>query len=1132
MKSFGKEFLRSISRSRGRFIAIMVIAALGTGLFAGLQMTAPDMRLSADQYYDGTNCQDIRITTTLGVDDEMIEELGALEGVAVVVPERETDVAAVMGDVEYSLRVHSLDIEAAAASDTSDQVSAVSDDEDYVNRPILVEGEWPSESGECVIGADTVFDTPVEIGDTITFVQMADDSELGDTFETTTYTVTGFVRSSYYLCTSNLGSTTLGDGAVDDFIYIPEEDFVQDNPYTGAFLIVEGAAAEISGTDAYQEIIDEVAARIEDAEVELVTARYDRVVSDAQAEIDDAISEYEDGEEEAQNELEDAQAELEDAKGQLDDAEAELSDAEVELEDAAAELEVAEEELSTAEETLASTKAELEAAEEQIAAGESELEEAQAELAEAETEYEAGLAEYEEQEAAAYEELDAQQAQLDAAIASGLLDEASAAAAQAELDAAYEEAESQLAAAKAELDAAAEEIAAGQVELDAASEELAVSTQQVEDGWAAYDEAVSEYEAGVAEYEEGLAEYEAGLAEYEEGYAEYEEGLEEYEEGQADYDEAAAEVDEELADAWSQIEDAQDELDEVEVPELYQLDRTLNVGMASYNSDASRIANIANVFPLFFFLVAALVTLTTMTRMVDEERTQIGTYKALGYSNGKIVSKYLLYALIASGVGSAIGILILTQVLPYFIMNAYAIMYELPETLTPIDPAIAIGSTALCVGIVLAATAWAAVTTLRETPAALMSPPAPKAGKRILLERVGPLWSRVSFLWKVTCRNIFRYKKRLVMSLIGIAGCTALLLTGLGLNDAIDDILALQYEDDDCLFRYNYTVMLDDDISDKDLAAVEDELASDDDVSWSTQLRIENVVAKTDDYGNQAVTLTVPEDTDEFCEMVTLQNRTSGEELELADGSAVVSEKLAKRMGLSVGDTFTLYEQDAVGNPTGSGLTFTVGGICENYVYNYVYVTPADFEAAMGETYAVNYVYLRNEGDEEAQEGFTADLLDLEGVSIVTPMEDIVSYYRDSLKSVDAIVWILVISAAVLAFVVVYNLNNINIDERVREIATLKVLGFNKKEVNDYIFRETMVLAVLGAFIGLFFGIFLCSFVVQTAEVDIVMFGRTIHASSFAWSFALTLVFAGVVSLFMRRKLQRISMVESLKSVD
>ena len=565
------------------------------------------------------------------------------------------------------------------------------------------------------------------------------------------------------------------------------------------------------------------------------------------------------------------------------------------------------------------------------------------------------------------------------------------------------------------------------------------------------------------------------------------------------------------------------------------LDRSQSEGAATYHADTQRMDRLAAVFPTIFFLVAALVSLTTMTRTVEDDRQQIGTYKALGYGTARIAQKYLIYAGLAAGVGAVAGILLLSQVLPAIVTYAYSIIYVVPllRFPIPIDVPKALLAALIGVGVTLGATWAAVVSTLRETPAALMLPRAPKPGRRILLERVRPLWARLSFSWKVTFRNLFRYKRRLVMTVVGIGGCTALLLVGFGLHDSIWDIIDGQFGP---IVHYNATVGMDEGADELDVADTCDYLASQE--GTTTLVRVHEGMGQAEgpggtDEGKTRVTVVVPREADELSQAVTLRERVGKAPVAFDDDAVVVTEKLAGLQDVTVGDTLTVYDQDDVGNPTGPGHALTVTGVAENYVGNYVYVGRSAWARAGGEqspAFSTLLVSLTN--DPEARSAIADDLHGRDHVSTVVFTDETIEMYRNALSSVNLVVVVLTVSAAALALIVLYNLTSINVAERVREIASLKVLGFTRREVHAYVFREVALLAVLGDILGMLLGVWLEHFVVVTAEVDYVMFGREIHPASFAVSFALTLVFTALALLSMRGKLDRVDMVESLKSVD
>ena len=1114
--AFNKDILRSVTGSLGRFLAIAGIVALGAGFYSGLRMTAPDMRVAADAFYDGTHLMDIRVVSSLGFSDEGLAALASIEGVEAVMPARETDVVGSVEGEQFAIRMHSLPA-AAAESSCEDGVTVVSDDEDYLNRLVLADGRWPSSDNECVVSADSVTSAPFAIGDVITVTECS--SGIEDTLAETELTIVGTVHASYYISLSSLGTTTVGSGTIQQVVYVPDGAFLADYPVTEAFVTVEGAAELSWGSEAYDEAVAEVVARIEEAADDIAASRTDEIISDAREELAEARSDY-------GAQRDDVLAQLADVKAELDEAYADLVSGEEELSSAQASLDSGRSELST---QLAEAESALGSQRMQLAEAEAALEEARPLIEAAREQLAAGFAAvgmgYEEARAT----LDALALQISEAEAqlAALVEtrpeateeiaalEAAIAAAEAQRDAlselvsgqeavdAFDEQEAALASGKSQLSAAeasaAEQLARAQNQLASAESQISLSLAELDAGWASYDE------------------------------------------GRVAYEESRAEIEAQLADAEAELAAAEAEIAALEAAQLYVLDRTHNVGAASFDADAGRVDSIASVFPFVFFLVAALVALTTMTRMVDEERILIGTYKALGLSRARIATKYLAYAAAASAAGSLVGIVVLSQILPWVIQYAYAIVYIvpiLPAGKLPIDPFLAFLAAGIGIGVTLVATGAAATATLRERPAALMLPRAPKAGKRILLERVRPLWRRLSFSWKVTARNIFRYKKRFVMTVVGIAGCAALMLTGFGLNNAINDIIDNQFGR---ILVYDMTVATDGDLTEGERAAIDAELSVEDGVeramwvlseSMSARSGASSVEADENASSDPSATLVVVSDPEDFASFVAMKPRTSDEAISMDEASVVVTEKLANTLGVEPGDELTLLEVDSIGNATGEAAVFTVTDVMENYIYNTVYVGPAAYEDAVGISPDYGSVYAVTSLTGAEREALADELRALSGVETVSFNDETIDTYRTMLDSVNIIVVVLIVAAAALAFIVLYNLTNINITERVREIATLKVLGFTPREVQAYIFRETAILTIIGALVGMPLGTVLEGFVVVTAEVDQVMFGRAIHLGSYLLAFLLALVFLVIVLLAMRRKLAGIDMVESLKSVD
>ena len=1145
--AFNKDVLRSVTHSLGRFLAIAGIVALGTGFYAGLRMTAPDMKLAADQFYDGTNLMDIRVVSTLGLTDGDLAALRGVEGVAQVMGAYETDVMATVNDEQYAIRVHSLPA-AAAESDTGDGVNAVSGAADYLNRPVLVEGSWPVREGECVLSADKVMNTPTKIGDTVQITEGSQDVD--DVLATRTYQVVGYVHSSYYVSSTSMGTTSLGSGSVQQFMYVPESDFSKDLPYTEAFVTVAGAAGEFSGSDAYFERVHEVEDRIEALAPAREQARVDGLRADAQKELDEKRADYERERADAEQQLDDAQRQLDEAAAAIAENEQKLADAQAAYDRGVAELASqrasAEAQLAEAERQLADGRAQTDAARPAIEQGQAQLADTWAQWQQGADALAAGWGEW--------------QGRQDALSAKAAEWQQGMALWQAAWDANedhpenpdYAENRARLEAQKQVLDAGKAEIDQGQAALDGARGELEAQQQAVnaargelDTQQAAFDAQKAQFDAAVAQVEQGTADLasarsqadaqiaaaqqqlDEAAAQIASGRSQLEQGRADYEGGMAEYERQEADADAQFADAERQIADAQQKIDDLENPSWLVMDRDQNYGVASFESDANRVDSIAQVFPFIFFLVAALVALTTMTRMVEEERVLIGTFKALGYSRARIASKYLLYAAVASVTGSVLGIAVLSQVLPAVISEAYAIIYFVPRGPLPIDLGLAGLAAGLGVGVTLVATWAAAFATLRERPATLMLPRAPKAGKRILLERIAPLWRRLSFSWKVTFRNLFRYKKRFVMTVIGIAGCTALLLTGLGLQDAINDIIDKQYGE---IVHYNAVVTTEDDLPAASRQELDDLLGAGGAVESSTRVQSASMVASGPDKADVHASVVVPEDPGGLADFLTVRTRVGHEPLSIGDDGVVLAEKLANELGVGVGDTVRLAEQDEMGNATDKTFDLTVTGVMENYIYNYVFIGPGEYARMEGGQPAFSTYYAVTSSDAGERAQFNDAVRAIDGVKTVAYNDEVIDAYKSMLKSVGLIVIVLVVAAAALAFIVLYNLTNINITERQREIATLKVLGFTPREVSAYIYRETMLLSVIGCAVGLVLGVFMEGFVVVTAEVDQVMFGRTIHAASFVIAFLLTMLFTVLVMLAMRRKLARVDMVESLKS--
>ncbi len=687
--------------------------------------------------------------------------------------------------------------------------------------------------------------------------------------------------------------------------------------------------------------------------------------------------------------------------------------------------------------------------------------------------------------------------------------------------------------AKEQLEEAEQEIEEGRQELEDAKVELEDAYQQLQDGESDYAEGRQELDDGWQEYNDGLQELEDARvtlaqetadaqAELNDAYRDLQDGETEYADGVQEYEDGKAEAEEEIGEAEDKLAEAQWELDDLDDCEWYVLGRDTNVGIVGYSQDAERVGNLADIFPVIFFLVAALACLTTMTRMVEEQRTQIGSLKALGFGRAAISVKYIGYAFSASFLGGAAGLLVGCTLIPLVIANAFNIMYAIPPVEFLPQPGICILAVAAAVLCTTAAAVWACASTLLATPAALMRPRAPKAGKRVFLEYIRPLWRHLSFTWKVTMRNLFRYQRRFWMTVIGIGGCTALIVTGFGLHNSIFDILDKQFDE---IFLYDATVGLEEHLTDRQwgiIASYLDESGAVD--RWLPSYQ-ESVDASSDSRALEGVTLFAVADQEDFSQFVHLRHRQDNAPLALPEDGVVLSEKLSELLGVGVGDSITLDGDSRV--------TATVADIAENYVQHYVYLTEDCYARLFGETIDDNVLLLAYGEDSSAvSDQVSTDLMAMNGVASYSYIATVRDTFTESMNSVDYAVVIIIVAAAALAFVVLYNLTNINVTERIRELATLKVLGFYDGEVSAYVYRENIFLTIFGIALGLAMGRLLHSWLVLTVEVDMVMFGRTAPPYAYALAAALTVVFSLAVNVAAHFKLKKVDMVESLKSVE
>ena len=1101
MKPTSKDFYMEIRKSPGRFLSILFIVALGVAFFSGIRASEPDMRLTGDTYFDESNLMDIKALSTYGVTQDDVDAILKIDG------------------VEHAEGAYSADF--MQVVDKKQKVLHVISLQDEMNQVKLSDGRMPQKAGECLADQDAGY----KVGDTIKLRSGTSD-EVKDTLTTDTLKVVGLCSSPMYISYGR-GSATIGTGTISAFVMVPEETFDMD-VYTEVYVQVKGAKNEVAFTDGYDKKVEKVLDQIEDITDERAEIRKQELVNEAQEKIDEAREELEQGRADAASELADAAAKIADAEEQLTSGKAQITSGKKQI--------------ASAKNTLSKKESELEQAQNQYNAG-------LAQLQEGEAQYEAGLAQYEaakpEAEAkiqSGREEIEKKKQELVEAPAqleqlkqmvAGLEQKQTAGIITEEEEATLKKLkENQIPQLEYFIANGEQLIASGEAELDAAQKQLddtaatlAQTKSELDAAKASLNGVPQQLASGKAQIQSGWAEIRKQEKKLEEGAAEIAENEAKVAEAKIEYANGEEEAAQKIAEGEQKIADAEAKVQDIEKPTWYVYDRDTLTEYSGYGENAERLGAIGRVFPVLFFLVAALISLTSMTRMVEEQRTAIGTMKALGYSKMSIAKKYLGYALIATAGGSVLGVLIGEKILPYIIVYAYGILYQhITHILIPYQWIYAWMAAAAAIVCTMAATFFACYKELVAQPAVLMRPPAPKNGQRVFLERIKFIWKYLSFTWKSCIRNLTRYKKRFFMTVFGIGGCMGLMLVGYGIKDSCYEIAELQFRD---IQMYDGSVYLKEDISDETRQNLLDYMKDDSDISHYMQTSMKNVTLvngknKRDTY---QVVFSEPKDVKDYFDF---HDRKSKEEYTLDDEGVIISEKTGKLLNAKAGDTIEIKDEEN-GNKK-----VKIAHICENYMGHYIFFTPSYYEKVYGENSEYNSIFFAGQkGDtQEDYNKIGEDILTQDGALSVSYMRDIEKQLDDMLKSLNLVIVVLIISAGMLAFVVLYNLNTVNITERQRELATLKVLGFYDLEVAEHVYRENVLLTFIGAAVGVVLGKFLHAFIIDTVEVDTAMFGRNINFSSYMYSLLFTILFSLIVNGIMYFKLKKIDMVESLKSIE
>ena len=1066
-----KNLRQSILSSFGRYVAIISIIALGAALFSGLLMTKIDMVATGQDFVDKQNMFDIRLINSYGWAQQQLDRVEKLEGIV--------DAEGVVYQ-DYIVN-----------RDGENKVYRFYSIPEKINLLSLRGGRMPEKPNECVIDGfkvkDSILGTTIRISD-------SNDADALENIRYREFTVVGYVASPLYM-DMNRGTTSVGTGSLDNIVFLPKEAMDVDY-YTEIHLTLPGEHKIYS--DAYNDVLDDAVKALEPKTEFLSKQRFSAMKREAEQEYSDGLREYEDGLEELADAKEEFQQELADGYQKLVDGQQEIIDNRKKL--------------GEAEVQLYNTGVDLQKKLAQVASGLEQLEanrpsEAQREsLNQAKEALEGATGKSLSELSGLIAQGEALQTQI-AALETELADPATPEERKAVINAMLPEMNGQMAALtpllayKAQVAAVADGLA-GIAQFDAQEAQLKAAENQIHSGQKEVKKKITEVYDNYKKLDDAQQEIDDGWVEYYDGKAEGEQEI--------------ADAEQELADAKIELADARQEIDDLKSPQSFVMNRNSNIGYNSLDSSSDIVAGVSRVFPVFFLLVASLVCITTMTRMIEEERTQIGTLKALGYSNGAIISKYMIYAGSGAVLGCGLGLVIGSTFFPILLWTVYKIMLHIqPHVVLTIDWPLCIAVVVVYTGVMLFVTWYCCRRTLREEPAELIRPKAPELGKKILLERL-PIWKHISFLNKVTIRNIFRYRQRLAMMLVGIGGCTALLVTGFGLRDSIVNVVDYQFRD---VTPYDLQVYFQKEPTQEEYQKFCEEIK---DLSDGALLYHQSSVEISAENQTREIYMITAEDGLENFQYF----RRNGEDLPLpGEDEVLLSIGVAEAMGIQEGDTVRIKNADM------QVLNLRVSGIYENYVYNYAVVAPKTIENQWGAApeRLMAYVNISQGQDPHLT---TAQIMNVDTVMNVSVSEDVAEMVKVMMQAMDLLNLVIVTCAGLLAVIVIYNLTNINIKERIREIATIKVLGFNASETAAYVFKENIILTVAGAAIGLVLGNLLLAFVMSQVKIDMVWFKAVVLPPSYLWSVLLTFLSSCAVNFIFYFKLDKINMAEALKSVE
>ena len=1099
-KALRKDTLIEIKKTFKRFLSILVMALLGVGFFAGLRATPSDMSMTLDKYADDTNLFDIQVISTLGLTDDDVNRIKELEYVEEVYPVYDEDTFVKINDEENERIIKVLELT------------------DEINKVKLQEGNLPKDNTECLIDS-FMAGSGVKVGDYLTIKEDIDDSEtdLEDedkeepTYKCSKVKVVGIVTSPLYMSIER-GTTTLGNGKIEFFVYVPKSN-IDSDVYSSIYVKVENTN-ELDGlSKEYQEKVDCVISELEEIKEDREDFRYKELITEANEKLDDAEKELNEEKEKAEKEIADAEKKIKDGKKEISDAKKEISDGERELADGRNKLNT---EMTDAENKINKSYEELTLGEIELNKKETELEDGIKIIEEKKDELKLNL----DQVIQGLESIDfyikSLEHQITLSTNEGEKQELNKNLVKFnEEKIVLEQTQQQILAGIKQIDENIAQVEAGKVEIEK-------NRQIILNGYAELDKARNTLNEEKVKAENELNKAQIEINDAKKKLADGEKDLND---GEQELIQAKKEFEEEITKAENKLIDARTKVNDIKEAKWYLNDRTDLSGYNEYDNNIDNIDKIAKAFPIVFFVIAVLISLTSMTRMVEEQRVQIGTLKALGYTRLQIAYKYLMYATIATVVGGMIGMCFGFQFFPRVIISLYEIMYVPMEVVVKFNIKYAIIGLGAMLACMCGATMYAANKELSSEPAELMRPKAPKVGKRVFIEKIHFIWKKIGFIQKVTIRNMFRYKKRFCMTVLGITGCTALILAGFGLQDSISYIIPTQY---DKVFSYDMMVFLNDDLTNEEIQSFDTKIESIENVKSATEIYQESSTVINGELERE-IYLIVSKSPEEFKDYISLYDMDNNkEEIFLKDGEILITDKLSDLIDVEVGDKIKIIDSED------EEREITIGKIVEHYTSHFMYMTEETYKETFDKEKSTNILFLDYEKDlnKDEEKVISEQILESSKAISVILTSDSMSSLDDTLSALNIVVYVLIVAAGLLAFVVLYNLSNVNISERIRELATIKVLGFYDKEVYDYVARETIFLTIIGIILGLLFGIGLTDFILTTCEVDITRFPRHIDVSSMIISAAITGIFTAVVNFITYFSLKKIDMIESLKSIE